>query len=128
MRASKQSQHLARQLFRLSIEDGRVSADRVAGVLAYLEKNPPRQPLVVLRLYHRLVGAEIARSQALVSHAGPVSADILRGIEAAFSRKYSRPISAVPRPDSSLIAGLRVRIGDDLYEASIAGQLASLSS
>jgi F-type H+-transporting ATPase subunit delta len=126
MRASKQSQQFARQLFRLSLEDGRVSADRVGGVLAYLGKNPPRQPLVVLRAYHRLVGAQLARYEARVAHAGPGGSDILRGIEASFSRKYQRPITAVPHPDPDLIAGLRIRVGDDLYEASIAGQLAAM--
>ena len=30
---------LARQLFRMSVVDGAVSADRVAGVLAYVEKH-----------------------------------------------------------------------------------------
>jgi F-type H+-transporting ATPase subunit delta len=128
MRPSKQSQQFARQLFRLSIEGVQISAERVAGVLAYLAQHPPRQPLAVLRHYHRLVAGQLARNRALVEHGGPVDDGLLRAIEAAFTRKYQRPVAATARPNPDLIAGLRVRVGDDVYEASVAGQLAVLSA
>jgi F-type H+-transporting ATPase subunit delta len=128
MRASKQSQLFARQLFRLSLADGQISAERVSGVLAYLEKHPPRQPLAVLRLYYRLVLIDIAKSRALVEHAGPIADGILRAIEASFTRKYQRSITATAQPNPVLIAGLRIRVGDDIYESSVAGQLAALAS
>lgn len=128
MRASKQSQQFARQLVRLSLVDGQISAERVSGVLAYLEKYPPRQPLMVLRIYYRLVSIEIAKSRALVEHAGPITNSILHAIAGAFTQKYQRPITATAQPNPDLIAGLRIRVGDDVYESSIAGQLAVLSS
>ena len=128
MRASKQSNEFARQLFRLSIEGDQISAERVAAVLAHLALRPPRQPLAVLRRYYRLVARQLARNRALVEHGGPVDDGLLRAIEVAFTRKYRRPIAAAARPNPDLIAGLRVRIGDDVYEASVAGQLAVLSA
>jgi F-type H+-transporting ATPase subunit delta len=128
MRASKQSNEFARQLFRLSIEGDQISAERVAAVLAHLALHPPRQPLAVLRRYYRLVARQLARNRALVEHGGPVDDGLLRAIEVAFTRKYRRPIAAAARPNPDLIAGLRVRIGDDVYEASVAGQLAVLSA
>ena len=127
MRASAQSEHFARQLFQLSLADGRVSDERVTAVLAHLAAHPPRQPVAVLKMYRRLVLRQLARNQALVSHAGVLGADVLRTIEAAFSRKYQRPVAATARPDPSLLAGLRIRIGDDVYESSIASQLAALA-
>jgi F-type H+-transporting ATPase subunit delta len=127
MRASKQSQQFARQLFHLSLADGQVSGERVSAVLAHLAKQPPRQPLAVLRHYQRLIATQLARNSAVVEHGGAIDADILRSIEAAFTRKYQRPITASARPNPDLIAGMRIRIGDDLYESSIASQLAALS-
>jgi F-type H+-transporting ATPase subunit delta len=128
MRASKQSQQFARQLFSLSLADGLVSAGRVEGVLAYLNQHPPRQPLAVLRRYQRLVATQLAKNRALVEHAGPVEDSVLRTIETAFTRKYQRPITAAAQPAPALIAGLRIRVGDDLYESSVASQLAVLST
>lgn len=123
----KQDQQLARQLFTLSLDRGLVSAERVAGVLQYLEKHPPAHPLAVLRAYQRLIKAEYAKSQAVVEHAGPVSDEVLKSIEANMTRRYQRTVTASAKPNPGLLAGLRVRVGDDVYESSVANQLAGLS-
>lgn len=128
MHARKQAQQLARQLYRLSLMDGQVSAERVGGVLAYLELHPPRQLLAVLKHYRRLVARQLARNHALVEHAGAINDNILHAIASALSRKYQRPVAAAAQLNPQLIAGLRIRLGDDIYESSIAGQLAALAS
>jgi len=124
----KKAQQLARQLFKLSLVNGLVSAEQVAGVLAYVEKHRPAYPLLVLRAYERLIARELAKSRAVVEHAGPVAEAILASIAGALSQKYKRTITPHARQDASLIAGLRVRVGDDVFESSIAGQLAELST
>ncbi len=124
----KQVQLLARQFFKLSVVDGTLSAERVAGVLEYIEKHRPANTLAVLKAYQRLVAAEFARGQAVVEHAGSVSDAVLASIAAAMTKKYSRPVAAVAKPNTALLAGLRVRVGDDTYESSVAGQLATLAA
>jgi F-type H+-transporting ATPase subunit delta len=44
------------------------------------------------------------------------------------TEKYGRPIAGVARRNDALLAGLRVRVGDDVYESSVAGQLATLAA
>jgi len=124
---NKQIQQLARQFYKLSFANGSISAEQVAGVLAYIEKHSPANSMAILKVYQRLVAAEVARGQAVVEHAGPISAATLDSIAAAMSRKYSRPVVAVEKRNDALLAGLRVRVGDDLYESSVAGQLAALA-
>ena len=126
--AAKQIQQLARQFFKLSIVDGKLSANRVSGVLEYIEKHRPANTLAVLKAYQRLVAAEFARGRAVVEHAGIVPAPALDAIAAALAKKYSRPVSWVSKPNPALLAGLRVRVGDDTYESSVAGQLATLAA
>jgi F-type H+-transporting ATPase subunit delta len=118
---------LARKFFKLSLIDGAVSPGRVAGVLEYVEVHRPANPVMVLRAYHRLVAAELSRSAAVVEHAGPVSDAILQSIAAALTAKYRRPVKAVAKPNPSLLAGLRIHLGDDVFEASAAGQLRALA-
>ena len=124
----KQVQLLARQFFKLSVVDGALSTDRVAGVLEYIEKHRPANTLAVLKAYQRLIAAEFARGQAVVEHAGAVGTPALDAIAAALAKKYHRPITWVAKPNLALLAGLRVRVGDDLYESSVAGQLAVLAA
>lgn len=124
----KQIHQFAHQLFKLSLENGAVSSARVAGVLEYVEKHQPAHAAAVLKAYYHLVAADIARSQAIVEHAGVLHPDALAQIAAAMSRKYERPVTSIAKPNDALLAGLRVRVGDDIYESSIAGQLATLAS
>ncbi len=125
---AKKAQMLARQLFKLSLVDGTVSTDRVAGVLAYVEKHKLANPVMVLRAYRRLVVTELAKSHAIVEHAGAIQDATLAGIAAALTQKYRRPVTAAAKANPALLAGLRVKVGDDIYESSIAGQLAALSA
>jgi F-type H+-transporting ATPase subunit delta len=125
---SKQTHQLAHQLFKLSLENGAVSDARVAGVLEYVEKHRPAHAMAVLKAYHRLVAAEVARSRAVIEHAGSLQPEALTQIASAMSRKYGRAITPVAQRNDSLLAGVRVRVGDDTYESSIAGQLAALAS
>jgi F-type H+-transporting ATPase subunit delta len=126
--AKKQIQQLARQFFKLSVVDDALSGDRVAGVLAYIEKHRPAHALAVLKAYHRLVAAEVARRQAVVEHAGAIDASALAAIAAAMTRHYRRNVTAIAQRNDALLAGLRVRVGDDTYESSVAGQLSVLAS
>lgn len=124
----KHVQQLARQLFKMSMTDGVLSAERVTGVLEYIEKHRPPQTLAVLKAYQRLVALEIARGQAVVEHAGSINDSLLGAIAASMTRKYSRPVTSTARRNDALLAGLRVRVGDDVYESSVAGQLATLAA
>jgi F-type H+-transporting ATPase subunit delta len=44
------------------------------------------------------------------------------------STRYNRTIKATALKNDALIAGLRVRVGCDVYEDSIANQLSALQS
>jgi len=125
---AKAAQQLARRLFTLSMADGLVSAELVGGVLAYVEKHRPANPVMVLKAYRRLVAAELAKGEALVEHAGAISDAMLASIASAMSRKYARTVSATAKPSAELLAGIRVHVGDDVYELSVAGQLAALAA
>jgi F-type H+-transporting ATPase subunit delta len=56
-----------------------------------------------------------------------LSDEALKAIEATYSKMYGRPVTAVTKQDTSLIAGVRVRVGDDVYDASVAGRLQRLA-
>jgi F-type H+-transporting ATPase subunit delta len=127
MRADKKTKLLAKQLFKLSLVNGAVSPEQVTGVLGYIEKHAPRQSLALLQLYHRAISTELAKASAVVEHAGPVSDAALQSIAAAMTRKYSRPVTASAKANPKLLAGLRVRVGSDVYESTVSGQLANLS-
>lgn len=127
MAADKQTKLLAKQLFKLSVVNGVVSPEQVSGVLGWVEKTSPRRPVALLKAYHHRIALELAKSRAEVEHAGPINDATLKSIEAAMTRKYQRPVTASAKANPQLLAGLRIRVGSDVYESSVAGQLATLS-
>lgn len=119
----------AKKLLRLSLDErGDLSAERVSGVLAALKKYPPRGYRLVLRAYHRVVERELRKSEAMVEHAGEISKASLQKIADQLTAQYERTISVQSAPNPKLLAGLRVRIGDDVYDSSLAGRLHRLEA
>jgi F-type H+-transporting ATPase subunit delta len=125
---AKQAQQFARQLFKLSVMNGVVTAERVAGVMEYMEKHKPANPVMVLKAYYRLIATELAKSEAIVEHAGAITDATLAAIAAAMTKKYGRAVTATAKPNPALLAGLRVHVSDDVYESSVSSQLAALSA
>ena len=123
----KYIQQFARNLYALSLENGTLSSERVAGALAYVEKHRPAQSIQILKAYERLVAAEVARGQAIVEHAGPISDATLKSIGQAMTARYKRNVTPIAQRNDKLLAGVRVRVADDLYEQSIASQLTNLA-
>jgi F-type H+-transporting ATPase subunit delta len=110
-------------LVELSREHGVVTESRVAEVLNGLKQAELRRKLLVLKTYLYYIRRIVADQTAVVATPGALSPEALTAIESSFTQLYGRPISAVTTPDASLIAGVRIRVGDDVYDASIAGRL-----
>ena len=124
---SKQAAKTAKMLIKLSIENGTVSPEKVAGVLEYVAAKVS-DPVAVLKNYRRGISAELAKTNAVVEHAGAIDSALVSSIASALSKKYGRNVTATARPNPALIAGVRVHLGDDVYESSVAGQLAALGA
>ena len=128
MQRNKKVRHLAKKLVELSKDEkGLVVESRVRQVLDGLKQASPRRYLGTLKAYLQLMRREIALQTALVGSPTKIADEALRQIEHSFSERYERDIQAVVREDPSLIAGVRIRVGDDVYDASVAGQLERLA-
>ncbi len=128
MRPDRKIFAYAKKLLSLSLQDGVVSAERVEAVLTALRNQPPRNAKAILRAYAKLIKRAIAAQTAVVESAVPLDESALKAISQHFSQQYGRAIVVQSSENPSLIAGLRVRIGDDLYDASITGRLERLAA
>jgi len=127
MKRDQKITRLAKKLVELSKDNGVVTEAKVGEVLAGLKQVQHRHHLTVLKTFLNYLRREIALQTAVVSTPGPLSGEALRAIEANYSKMYDRPITAVTKKDTSLIAGVHVRVGDDVYDASVAGRLQRLA-
>lgn len=117
----------AKKLVAISLDaSGVVSAERVEGVLAVLRENPPRHHRSLLKQYLTYLRRELAKGQAKVEFAGELTNAVLAEIKDGLSTRYNRGIDVVTQENPKLIAGFRVAIGDDVFDASVAGRLHAL--
>lgn len=117
----------AKKLVELSKDNGVVTEAKVAEVLEGLKQVQRRHHLAILKAFLNFIRREIVRQTAVVTAPTDLSEATLKFIEAHFAQHYNRPIHAVLQKDDWLIAGIRVRVGDDVYDASIAGHLRRLA-
>ncbi|GDY18463.1 hypothetical protein LBMAG55_17860 [Verrucomicrobiota bacterium] len=118
----------AKSLLAMSLEGGAVSSDRVGAVLAALAKSRPAHQLrPILRAYLANVRRELARGEARIEHAGPLSAADADAIAAHFAKALARTVRPVARRNDALLAGFRVRVGDDVTDLTASLRLANLA-
>ncbi len=118
----------AKQLTQLSLQDGRVSIERVDAVLQTLRQKPPRHFRALLKLYRRNLEREIRHSQVRVEYAGEITPTALNDIQQAFSHTFGRDLELVAEPRPALLAGVRVRVGDHVFDRSAQARLETLSA
>lgn len=118
----------AKRLLALSLHGGTVAPDRVDAVLGALPSRHPAHELrPLLRAYLGAVRREVARSEARIEHAGPLSAEAAAAIAGHFSKALGRPVRPVAARNDALLAGFRVRVGDDVTDLTAAGRLERLA-
>lgn len=127
MTASSRIRELANKLVQLSLdEEGRVVEEKVHEVLESLRANPPREHKQLLRSYMQRIKRELAKGVAVVEHAGKPAAEAIESLKQELSRQYGRSIEVELCENPDLLVGIRVRVGDDVYEDSAATRLRPL--
>jgi len=119
----------AKKLARLSLTPGgQIEASRVDAVLTSLRSQKPRLLRPLLKAYLHYLQIEDRRSRLLIEHAGAVAPAELEALRAKFAKQYRRELRLETRENAALLAGLRMSIGDDIYETSAANRLTALEN
>ena len=73
--------------------------------------------------FHSLVNARSGVSDATVYSAFPIDAAQLPGVVASLEKRFGRKLNASVVVDASLIGGIRVVVGDEVLDTSVAARL-----
>jgi F-type H+-transporting ATPase subunit delta len=127
MKISREARRLARELFRLSLADGRLEASRVSAISERLITEKPRNYLEVLKEFSRLVRLELERRHAIVESASPLDESSAANIASTLKEKFGDDITTEFRTSPDLLGGLRIKLGSDVWDGSISSRLATFS-
>ncbi|MGF1450595.1 MAG: F0F1 ATP synthase subunit delta [Opitutales bacterium] len=128
MKRDAKLRRLARNLAKQSMHAGKPAHNRVEAVIGEAQKLPVSRRRELLKAYHDYLAKEIARFEATVEHAGPLSDDAQENIAYELKHYYRHKIEMKLQPNDALLAGVRVRVGDDVFDASALGRLDRLKA
>lgn len=126
---SKDSKVARLLLIESTSADGRVDIDKVKYVLQELRKLPRTKSMPILRKYQKLITEKERSYQCLIEKAhssdnSTFSEILLQNLPQA-EPDYTELVTST---NHSLIAGFKLRLGDDVYEDSISSRLNRLKN
>jgi F-type H+-transporting ATPase subunit delta len=128
MRGTRRTRRAAQQLFRLCLFDGKLDEGRVRQVAGRLIESRRRDGLGVLSHFQRLVRLDCDRHRALVQSAAPLAGDLRETVQAGLARVYGPGLATSFEHNPALIAGMRIKVGSDVYDGSVQARLAALEA
>jgi len=125
MKLSRESRRQSKELFDLSMVDGRLDETRLRTIAVELVEKKPRNYVQMLKLITRLARLEVDRHHAVVDSASSLN-EVQRGeISSSLAQKFGK-ITTEFRHSPDLIGGLRVKLGSNVWDGSIQSRLETL--
>ncbi|MDP6926833.1 MAG: F0F1 ATP synthase subunit delta, partial [Rhodospirillales bacterium] len=81
-----------------------------------------------LKAFHKAATLEIQKETLTIESAETLTPDVLEQLVANFSEGRERPLNIVQKTNPDLIAGVKVQLGDTVYDASLSNNLQSLAT
>lgn len=119
---------LAKRLALLVVEAGEEGLD---GLRPALEKILASRSVAdrkrFLRVFQKAAEREVRKDTLTISSAQPLSAEVRDRLVENFQHAHTRKLNVLEASVPELIAGLRVRLGDTVFDASLSSYLKLLS-
>jgi F-type H+-transporting ATPase subunit delta len=126
MKISKQARRDAKALFRSCVNNGLLDEDRVRQAVQAVVVGKPRGYLAILSQLQRLVKLDLDRRSAKVESAVTLSPEQENAVKVDLNRKYGEGLNISFTQNPTLLGGLRVQVGSDVYDGSVRARLEAL--
>ncbi len=126
MKITKQSRRDAKQLFLACKVNGLLDEAKVRQTVQMVIAQKPRGYMAILSQLQRLVRLDIARRTAKVENAVQTSPALMESIKANLTKRYGIGLNVSFSVNPALLGGIRVQVGSDVYDGSVAARLAAL--
>jgi len=126
MKTTRQTKREAARLFRACVVNGSLDESRVRRAVQQIVTFKPRGYLHTLLLLRRLVQIDVARRTAKVESAFRLSPDIQAEVQKGLAESYGAGLTTSFSEHPALIAGMRIKVGSDVYDGTVEGRLIAI--
>ncbi len=123
MKVSKVAQSTARRIFRLCSQDGQINEEHLRIAITKLSTEKPRDYRGMLQALRRLIRAEVAKKQVTVESAAPLDQETTTSVQDSLRQQYGQDLTFTFKTNPELLGGMRVRVGNDLFDGSVKARL-----
>jgi F-type H+-transporting ATPase subunit delta len=123
MKSNKRAKRQAKELLGFCRVDSLLDEDRVRQVVQHVIAGGRRDCPAILKYFVRLVRLERAQHAANVESASPLPANLQSAIQASLLRRHGPRLNTTFTLRPSLIGGVRIQVGSDVYDGSVLAQL-----
>jgi len=127
MKISKVAAATARRLFGLCQAGGSLDETKLRSVITSLVDTKPRDYRAILSALQRLTRLEFERRQVTVESATELDAASQQRVAAGLTKQYGSGLVVGYQVTPALIGGLRIRVGNDVFDGSVKGRLDRLA-
>jgi F-type H+-transporting ATPase subunit delta len=128
MKSSRQLTRGARRLFRLCLVNGAIDETRTKEIARRIALSGRRGSQAVLKRFLRLVRLDLARHLALVESAAPLPFDVQETVTTGLAGLYGPAVKPTFIVTPTLLGGMRIKVGSDVYDGSVRARLAALEA
>lgn len=126
MKTSKKSQQIAKQIFRVSQDSGRMSETRLRKFANLLSSEGSIKSREILTSLKNLVEREQKKSEVVIESAFAITKTDKDKIRSHFEKKIPNKLDLKEVANKELISGLRIKFGDNVWENTILSNLQKL--
>lgn len=126
MKVNKEIRQISRKMLQASFTAGQLDPGRITSLVDSLTAQKPRNYIDVLKNYRRLLRLELEKRQATVETASEVDPAVRSEILANLKSKYGGDLATEFRVDPELLGGIRIRVGNDVWDGSVRNRLERL--
>lgn len=128
MKISKVATATARRLFGLCHTAGRFDESKLRTVINRLVESKPRDYRAILLAIQRLTRLEFERREVTVESATALDSATQERVVAGLATQYGPDLVVQYQINPTLLGGLRIRVGNDVFDGSVQGRLTRLSN
>jgi F-type H+-transporting ATPase subunit delta len=126
MKLNKEIRQVSRKMLQASFTDGQLDPGRISSLVDSLVTRKPRNYVDALKNYKRLLRLELEKRHATIETASEVDSAVRSEIEANLKSKYGNDLSTEFQVDRELLGGMRIRVGNDVWDGSVRNRLERL--
>jgi F-type H+-transporting ATPase subunit delta len=126
MKITKQARRDAKDLFRAAQTNGVLDENKVRQVVDEVLRLQPRGYLATLSQFQRLVKLDVDRRTARIESVVTLDDAQQNNLKSVLAKRYGAGLQFQFAQNPSLIGGMRIKVGSDVFDGSIQGRLAQL--